>query len=361
MIIKTYNKNELREFIDSDFYAVLSKVPISPHRALSQINNPYSGDDDILLWVAYENAAVMGYIGVLPDRWNTSDQQNDICWLSCFWVDEKHRKGDVASMLMMSVLRAHRHQLLISNFLFALEDDYSKMGIFHPVVYKQGFDYYIRARFTKLIVSRYPALEKLETVIQLAETLVNQVFSFWKWLHPRLKVSPNIYSDERFDELLDEFLINYTRENNLNQRNASYFKWIFENRWVKEGKRDKQSERYFFSSVSDRFRYIPVRIYDNHELCGFAFLKVRDNTLTVSFLYAGEKYLNDLAAYIFNIAKSEQIDLITCYDIRLCRFLQRLKSRFILKRKRRQPYLLPLSLSCSASALQEGEGDSVFT
>jgi len=361
MIIKTYTKNELREFIDSDFYAILSKVPISHHRAISQIHNPVISDDDILLWVAYENAAVMGYIGVLPDRWITPEQQCDIRWLSCFWVDEKHRKGNVASMLMMSVLRAHRHHLMISNFLFALEDEYSKMGIFHPVVYKQGFDYYIRARFTKLIVSKYPVLSKVEKLIQSTEALVNQVFSFWKWLHPRLQVSPNIRTDQRFDEDLDRFLMNYTLEKKLNQRSANYFKWIYEYRWVKEGKRDKQSERYFFSSVSDRFTYIPVRIYDKQQLNGFAFLKIRDNALTVSFLYADDKYLKDMAAYIFNIAKTEQIDLITCYDVRLCRFLQRQQSRFILKRKRRQPYLFPLSLTCSVNALQEGEGDSVFT
>lgn len=68
MTIKTYNRNELSAFIDSDFYAILSKIPISYHRAVSQINNPAVSDNDILLWVAYENAAVIGYIGVLPDR-----------------------------------------------------------------------------------------------------------------------------------------------------------------------------------------------------------------------------------------------------------------------------------------------------
>ncbi|MCE1155209.1 MAG: GNAT family N-acetyltransferase [Bacteroidales bacterium] len=361
MVIKTYTRKELSAFIESDFYAILSKVPISPHRAVSQVHNPALTDDDVLLWVAYENAATIGYIGVLPDRWNTPQLDAGICWLSCFWVDEKHRKGNVASTLMMAVLREHRHHLMISNFLFSLEESYFNMGIFHPVVYKNGYDYYIRARFTKLIVSKYPQLVKMEPVIAGAERLVNQVFSIWQWLHPRLKVSPDISADLRFDEELDEFLTTYTTQHDLNKRGASYFKWIYDYRWVKEGKKDKNSERYFFSSVSDRFNYVPVRIYDQQQLSGFAFLKLRDNVLTVSYLYADDRYLADLASYIFNLVKTEQIDVITCYDARLCRFFMKLNSRYILKRKRRQPYLFPLGLSCSAEALQEGEGDSVFT
>jgi len=361
MVIKSYTKKELREFIDSDFYAILSKVPISYHRAISHIHNPVISEKDILLWVAYENAATIGYIGVLPDRWETKKVKADICWLSCFWVDEKHRKDNVASMLMMSVLREHSHNLMISNFLYSLEESYQKIGIFHPVEYKHGYEYYIRARFTKLIVSKYPYIKKAEPVIQLAETFINQLFSFWKWLHPTLKVSPEIQADLRFDDELNTFLKDYTSSQGLNQRTAEYFNWIYSYRWVLEGKRDKQSERYYFSSVSDKFTYIPVRIYDEGRLSGFALLKLRDASLTISFLYAADQYLSDLTNYIFNIVKTEQIDVISCFDRRLCRYLQRLNSRYILKRKRRQPYLFPLTMSCDVRSLQEGEGDSVFT
>lgn len=361
MTIKTYNRNELSVFIDSDFYAILSKIPISYHRAVSQINNPAVSDNDILLWVAYENAAVIGYIGVLPDQLKTASLDTGICWLSCFWVDEKFRKSNVASTLMMGVLREHQHHLMISNFLFSLEDSYYKMGIFRPVEYKPGYEYYIRARFTKLITSKFPWLQKAEKLIFSTEKLVNQVFSVWQLLLPRLKVSPDISADLRFDNELDQFLKDYTHTNGLNERNASYFKWIYEYRWVKEGKKDKNSERYFFSSVSDRFSYIPVRIYDQGRLSGFSFLKMRDNALTVSYLYADERYLSDLASYIFNLVKAEQIDVIICYDSRLCRQFQKSNSRYIIKRRRRQPYLLPLSIDCSSGVFQEGEGDSVFT
>ena len=361
MVIKSYNRNQLQEFIDSDFYAIQSKVPISYQRAVSQINNPMISDTDILLWVAYENASTIGYIGVLPDRWSTAELNTEIRWLSCFWTDEKHRNSNVASTLMMAVIRDHRHQLMISNFLFSLEESYQKMGIFQPATYKQGYEYYLRARFTKLIVSKFPRLKKIETVIQTAETLVNQVFSFWQWLQPRLKVSTEIRTDSHFDAELDKFLSEYTHSNGLNHRSAAYFDWIYNYRWVTEGKRNKQSERYYFSSVSDRFTYLPVKIYDQHQLKGFAFLKLRDNSLTLSFLYAGDKYLSKLAAYIFNVVKAEQIDVIICFDARLCTYFKNSNSRFIFKRKRRQPYLFPLSLSCDLQALQEGEGDSIFT
>lgn len=362
MVIKTYNKNQLSEFIDSDFYRILSRVPISYHRAVSQLHNPYADEEDVLLWVAYENAATVGYLGVLPDKWDTGEIQADIRWLSCFWVDENHRQNNVASTLMMSMLREHKHQLMISNFLFSLEESYQKIGVFHPICYKHGVDLYIRARFTRLIVSKYPRLNKLKAFIASTETLVNQLFSFWQWIHPRLKTSESMKIDASFDEELDAFLLAYTSANHLNRRTASYFKWIYEYRWVLEGKKDKQSDRYYFSSVSDRFTYLPVKIYDTtNTLTGFAFLKIRDNNLTVSFLYADDRDLENLANYIFNLVKSEHIDVISCFDTRLCHYLLKAKSRYIIKRKRRQPYLFPLPFNCDLRALQEGEGDSVFT
>ncbi len=361
MTIKTYTKNELKEFIDSDFYAILSKVPISYQRAVSQIHNPEANDHDTLLWVAYENAAIIGYIGVLPDRLRIGDTEADICWLSCFWVEESHRLNTTASTLMMAVLRTHQHHLMLSNFLFSLEESYYKMGIFHPVSYKHGYDYYLRARFTKLIVSKYRWLENTEPLIEGAERLANQLFSCWKWMHPRLKVSAQIRTDLRFDDELDDFLKEYTVTNGLNQRGAAYFQWIYNYRWMKEGKLSKDSERYYFSSVSERFAYVPLRIYEGDKLSGFAFLKIRDKELTVSFLYVHDQHLNDLAHYIFNLVKTEQIDVISCFDERLCACFQQSTSRYIIKRKRRQPYLFPLSITCNPAKLQEGEGDSVFT
>lgn len=361
MVIKSYTRTDLYEFIHSDFYAILSKIPISYNRAIAQINNPGATDEDILLWVAYENAATIGYVGVLPDRLKTTKQDDRIFWLSCFWVDEDYRKSNTASALMMAVIREHRQQLMISNFLFSLEEDYYNIGIFKPVEYKNGCDFYLRARFTKLIISKFPRLRKTETVIQVAETTINQLFSVWQWLQPRIKRNFSIKTTVTFDNELDTFLTGFTSLHGMNQRSAAYFQWIYTYRWVTEGKKDKDSERYYFSSISDRFTYLPVKMYENNTLCGFAWLKIRDRALTISFLYTDDNKITGFADYILNIVKDEQIDVISCFDDRLTAELQQRKSRFILRRRRRQPYLTPLMLNCSIASLQEGEGDSVFT
>lgn len=78
MEIKSYNKQQLKEFIESDAFNRLSVIPISKHRAISQINNPRASTEDILLVVQFDKDNVVGYLGVLPDYLFLVDQKKNL-------------------------------------------------------------------------------------------------------------------------------------------------------------------------------------------------------------------------------------------------------------------------------------------
>ncbi|MCL2312059.1 MAG: GNAT family N-acetyltransferase, partial [Firmicutes bacterium] len=132
MEIKSYTRNELKTFIDSDFYKNLEQIPISYHRAISHIQNPDVQDDDELLWAAYENEKLIGYVGVLPNYIAENQERKKIYWLSCFWVDENYRKENVASLLFFPLIKKYGKHLIVSNFLPNLEKMYQNIGIFQP-------------------------------------------------------------------------------------------------------------------------------------------------------------------------------------------------------------------------------------
>jgi len=85
--IEILNKIQLKGYIDSPDFYHSDFVPISKHRAISHINNPRAGDDDILLLLAYEGDKLVGYLGVLPDFIYIDEKPNKIGWLSCIYVE----------------------------------------------------------------------------------------------------------------------------------------------------------------------------------------------------------------------------------------------------------------------------------
>ena len=61
------NKLELSIYIKSERFLNAPVLPISEHRALSQIKNPKALKDDVLLLLTYDNEKLIGYLGILPD------------------------------------------------------------------------------------------------------------------------------------------------------------------------------------------------------------------------------------------------------------------------------------------------------
>jgi len=81
--IRQLNKAQLLTFIYSEEYKNLTFIPITKHRAISHIHNPRADDDDIILFLAYENEELVGYLGVLADKIYYQNSPIKCGWLSC--------------------------------------------------------------------------------------------------------------------------------------------------------------------------------------------------------------------------------------------------------------------------------------
>lgn len=359
MQIEAYNKQKLDEYIHSELFRSQPNIPISFQRAVSQINNPSCSDEDILLWAAYEKNALAGYVGILPDTINTKDVEKKIYWLSCFWVDDSFRKTNLASQLLFLLIKHYRNDLYISNFLFSLEKMYQSLGIFRPTQYLYGKMFFCRLDFSGLLEARYSALKPfipLYIVIEkIANTIINPLI---KVFNKRPKPQIRIVNDKHFDAELESFLVSFKETEFV--RSINFFRWITNYPWVLQGKADADSGRYYFSSKAPQFEYVPLKLYEQNELVGYAFLRIRNKKLTICYVYTNDNFIADLGLYIYLLAQERKLISIACFDKRLLHYFEQTKGFAFVKDEKR-PFIFPKKSDITISIFQEGDGDSIFT
>lgn len=359
MEIKSYNKKGLTDFINSDFFRNLSTIPISYHRAISQINNPHSSEDDILLWAAYDDESLIGYIGVLPDLISINEVQTKLYWVSCFWVDDKFRTKELASQLLYLLIKQYKTKLYITNYLFNLDKMYQALGIFSPTQYLIGKTFYRNLDFSDLILSRFPKVKKLIPAYKLIEKASNFVWDLL-WFNKIKNQSTNhtIIESRDIDNELELFLTN-NKENTFH-RSTAYFEWILNYPWILAGESDSESKKYYFSSKSQQFEYCALKIYNSTKLIGFCFGKIRDSKLTFGYIYLPDNCINDVSLYILLFAKRNNILSVTCFDSRMISYFNTYKG-FIFKKIEKKPFIFPKKSDLNINILQAGDGDSIFT
>lgn len=361
MQIQSYNRRQLKEFIDSEFYRMLNKIPISRHRAISQINNPDCDDEDILLWSAYDDNSLIGYVGALPGFAYISGENKKIYWLSCFWVDENYRKGNLASSLFFPLMKQYGNQLLISNFIPSLESTYQSIGIFQPTKYHYKAQFYLRFSLTEVLAGRFPKLSFLKPLYRLTDWLLNGIGAVRKPFLKTLKENRKIVTDKNFDKDFQDLLNTHRQHADYIKRDADHFEWIIKYPWVLQDKPDNDSKRYYFSSKALQFEYQPVKIYHNDKLTGFALLKIRDKKLTVSYLYADNNTTPAICSFLMNKAKTEKLKMIITFDERLSAEIKKYRQRYIIVRETKEPHIFAKKIDILVDCFQEGDGDKVFT
>jgi len=362
MQVVSYNKFEMQELIESDFFKKLNKIPISKHRALSHINNPYCADDDVLLWAAYENETLVGYSSVLPDVIVLNNSKEKIYWSSSVWREEDSQKTMLAATLLLKVLERYKSQLFITDFISELEKSYSKLRIFKPIETELGAIFYRNLAFSQSIERRFPTLKSIVPIYSFLEKCFNYaLFLGRKLTAKKIKTDFSIVENNIFDAEFDDFIKNFCNENKFVERNSTYFNWIIKYPWVLQGKPDNESKRYHFSSVSKQFEYHSVKIYDKQKLIGFMFLKIRDKRLAVNFSYLNNICAKDAVIYILQLAYAKDLDGITTFDKKILHGLTKKRTKYIFAKKMEKKYFFPLGFDITSSAFQEGDGDMVFT
>jgi hypothetical protein len=361
MEIRNYNRQQLNDFIHSEEFNRLRNIPISRHRALSQINNPRAEDDDILLAVMFETDQVIGYLGVLPDQVYNKDQKEKAGWLSCFWVDEPYRSQQVAAGLFLQIMEKWDQRILITNFVPSLTPLYQKTGFFQPVMIQTGLRAYMRSDLAEILPPKRIWLKRIRPFLRIWDVCFNLIGDVRFLLFGKRRV--HSFGWQWVDDI-DAAAAAYIRDHNRDSwsnRGKEELQWIHENPWVLEGPQDRDSKRYYFTSVSRRFLCRMIKITDNAgAMCGFLLICIRNGHMTIPYLFADGHY-KEIAAVLIREMVDRRLNMITTFHKELAQAFGTIRFPFLLKKKILKPYLISKRLGFIQSLhFQDGDGDCAF-
>lgn len=306
--LKTYNRSQLQEFVESGNFCKFDFLPITKHRALSQIKNPKAEEHDVLLTLAFEEGKLAGYLGSLPDFFIIEDEKIKFAWLSTLYVSEKFRGKKIAQQLLNKVFQEYEGCIAMTEFTKEAESLYNKIGVFEYIPAKVGKRYYFLSYFQQQIPEKYPKSKALKPFLKLLDFGFNSFISLKNRsiMKPKFRFEVLDFINEESSKFLEGFPKN---------RNAEEMNWFVQNPWVLEGKFVEKN--YLFSSFSEKFRYRWVKIFDDQNCIEtVALLLQRDGHLKIPYLFDknNSKKFAEFLRYFIN---ENQILFLTNYQTNL--------------------------------------------
>ena len=363
MEIKSYTTGTILEFVSSEFFSKLKNIPISKHRALSYAHNPRAAASDKILFVAFEDDEVAGYLGALPEKIFYRGEWKRMTWLSCFWIDPKFRGKNISKQLFDFAMQEWDNTAMITNMKPGTLKIYERMGYFHSPATRVGIRGYLRFCLAEILPPRGGVFARIKPILQALDFILNLVNAIRLIFYPDYKPDPGLryeYVEEISPET--EELINNCNQSYLIKRGKPELEWINRYPWVLEQKEDANSRRYYFSSVSKRFFYQNVEFRDETgTVTAFLVLSIRNNQFTVPYAFFKKGMESALVRFLFNTMLDYKLNMLTVFHPELSEEIRKSPSPFLFKKKILRPYFIPKTLDLQELAFQDGDGDCVFT
>jgi GNAT superfamily N-acetyltransferase len=363
MEIKYYTTGTILEFVSSEFFLRLKHLPISKHRALSYARNPRATASDKILFVAFENNKVAGYLGALPEKIFYQGKWRRMSWLSCFWIDPKYRGKNISKQLFDLAMQEWNNTAMITNMKPGTLKIYERMGYFHPPVTHMGIRGYLRFNLAEILPPRGSVFVRIKLFLQLVDFILNLANSIRLVFFTGYKIDPDLHYKyvEEISQEAEEFINNCNQSYPI-QRGKPELEWINRYPWVLEQEEDADSRRYYFSSVSKQFFYQNVEFRDETgTVTAFLMLSIRNNHLTVPYAFFNKGMESALVKFLFNSMLDFQLNMLTVFYPELSEEIRKTKSPFFYKKEILRPYFIPKTLDLPEPAFQDGDGDCVFT
>ncbi len=363
--IEALNRKQLQDYIDSPDFGEGEFIPISYHRAISQIKNPRAANDDILLLLAYNGEQLAGYLGILPDYLFIADKQIKIAWLSCIYVDKNHRGKKIAQKLVEKSLEIWNYNIILTEYTEPAKRLYNKMGEFANLPpKKKGIRLYLRSDLRYILPPKSIFFERIKPGLIILDKIFNTIFDlrflFYKVKLNKLKLE---YLNEIDTE--SESFMKPKIYNSIFKRGAEELNWIIKNPWVISRKNIKCfSEKYHFSSLDKTFDFIPVKVKDEYGKVVFvAIFAKRNGRLKIPYIYYDSvEIANEIIKY--HLVKWK-IKTATIYDEKIVDFIKKHKTPALYKKDFIRNYLISKRISDfldhSDLNIQDGDGDAGFT
>jgi len=349
------NKAQLKGFTQTIQFKNFEFAPISELRESSHIHNPRATDKDILLFLAYDDDQLAGYLGILPDDVNDKNGEKiHFGWLSTLFVSEKHRGKQIAQKLLYSAEEAYDKNLMITEFTPSAERLYRKIGLFEDLTSKNAMRYYYKSNLAELLPSKKTFFEKNKIWLKRFDNLINIFIPYL------IAGKNNLYKiTKTIDKTLNQFLIN--QKKNPIARNAEDFQWILDYPWLSQ---ETEQPNYLFSSYSKDYEMFWVSVYQNQEIVAAMLCSVRNGNLKVLYYFGNVEFV---AGILPKIIKKYKIKMMTIYDDKLNTVIQKNKTpKSIYKRPLKRDYLTHKEFKEKLGKdfkfnFTDGDGDFSFT
>jgi hypothetical protein len=363
LIFHSFTKKELTKTIDNQDFWSKRILPITPYRAFSHINSPTVDAEDVCLIIALDNDIVKGFIGILPDTIIINDNIKKIGVLSSWWVD-KDAKG-IGGILLLKAMKEFNGSVLAMHFSKQAANIYKKSGLFLPLAKQNGKVFFNKIDIKKRFINKYKNAKFFSIFLLILELIIN---SFYKiriaiWTKNNKKFNNFEYTSFVNNEIIN--FINKNSKNELFYKDKNIFNWKLKYKWVISSPlKDRLSKKYRFSSVVSNFDFYPVKLYDNKSLVTFAIIRIRDNRMTVPYLYYKNDNHKDLVNIIGHLMILLDVNSLELYDDGLIDQLQKSNFPFLYKTLINKEIMISKSFKnydFSSFKIQQGDGEGIYT
>ena len=360
--LKALNRSGLEAFISSPEFEQLPAIPISRHRAHSQIKNPRAVDSDVLLILAYCGTEIVGYLGTMPDRVEISGKTYRCAVLSCIWVKPEFRKRDVSIKL---IGKSHEFYDLIigTDYVPAIFKMYVRSGFFGEEHKLEGVRLYMRMDLHSILPPKKKVFKKIKPLLYVGDQVMNVFLDF------RFLISKNRFKPEKLEyvkEVDDEVenFISTLQQTQLFKRNREELNWIINNPWILTTP-SPDDTRYYFDSSDKSFEYRCVKLRNNHnELIAFLLLSKRNRVLKIPYCYMKPGVITEAVNAIAYHIYKWKINTLVTQQPELTSFFLTHNIGQIFKKKSYRLYFLSKELDQLLRGIeyqvQDGDADAAF-
>jgi hypothetical protein len=359
--IKVLDSAGLENFINSPEFQKLQAIPISRHRALSQIKNPRAASDDVLLILAYSGAVIIGYLGTIPDYLFIDGERHKCAVLSCIWVKPALRKSDVSMKLLA---KSHELYPLIfgSDYVPATIKMYNRSEFFCQELKLDGARIYMRMDLHSILPPKKKFYKTIKPLLYATDILANSLLDIRFVISNHRKIEGVEYVNDVDAETAS--FITTLQENQLFKRNKLELNWILHNPWIVEDA-SQDDRRYYFTSVEKVFRFICIKLRDeSNEIVGFMILSRRNRVLKVPYCYLQPAAVEKAARVLTNHLYEWKINTFITHHPQLSEYFLTHNIGQLFKKKSSRLYLFSKELHQLMKnvrfELQDGDADAAF-
>jgi hypothetical protein len=367
MEFKSFTVADLGIALLSENFWHTKTLPITRQRAWSLCHNPRAERDDPVLLVAYQDDQVVGYLGILPDKIFFDNAAHSLGWLTGWWVDPSLAGKGVGAILLYKALNAYRDRLGVSGGSKEARKALHASQKFIALKPLKGLDIRFRFNATGAVLRKFASLKILRPGFKVADVMLDEIVNlrgfFWeRRTHIRQRLAFEYVSS--IDSETSRFIERHYHHD-LTRKGKAELDWIMTYPWIVSApQKDSASRRYFFSSISARFFFLGVKVFEQHNgMIGFLMLSVRNDRMRVVYSHFEDRHAPSIAAAAVYHALAMDVSILSLYDERLVKSVSGLRCPFWSTQSMSRGFFLSKAFADFPLAdcrLHGGDGDFAF-